>query len=358
LDCGLVSRVCIKILLLSFRNRLEALMNEHVWRASPSLALIKYWGKAVPAALAGDTENIETNIPASFSLALGLDELWSETRVSLAEDGLDHLTLDGRETDPSRHAAFFSGLRSLLQLDHHWVCQSENNFPTAAGLASSSSGFAALAAACAAASASVTGRQTSPEILSQAARIGSASAARAVWPGFVVLEAGASQAEPLYGADHWPDLRVIVVRVSSLPKDASSRDAMEATRMTSPYYAAWLLDSPRLYQEALSSLAECDLDQLGPLVRASTYRMFGSMLAADPPILYWLPETLVVLQTVARMRREGLSVWETMDAGPQVKLFCLAPDVDIICKTIIHDLPQFEGRLTIASVGGGLVRIQ
>ncbi len=332
-------------------------MREHVWRASPSLAMIKYWGKAVPAAGTGDADIAGSNIPASFSLAVGLEGLYSETRVRLADDGMDRVMLAGREADPVRYAGFFSGLRLLLGVEHHWECCSENNFPTAAGLASSSSGFAALAAACAAASAAITGEPVPHELLSQAARIGSASAARAVWSGFVALRAGARSAEQVHAPDWWPALRVIVVRISDLPKEASSRDAMELTRLTSPYYQAWLEDSPRVYAEALGALAARDLGRLGPLIRASTMRMFGSMLGADPPVLYWLPQSVAVLQAVARLRRDGAMVWETMDAGPQVKLFCLDKEAEGVCHSLLGVLPELEGRLLVLRVGGGLARV-
>lgn len=333
-------------------------MREHVWRASPSLAMIKYWGKAVPAATTGIADSSGSNIPASYSLAVGLEGLYSETRVRLAENGMDRVVLGGQEANPTRYAGFFSGLRLLLGVDHYWECSSQNNFPTAAGLASSSSGFAALAAACAAASAASTGKALSQDILSQAARIGSASAARAVWPGFVALRAGARSAEQIKAADWWPALRVLVVRISDLPKETSSRDAMEATRLTSPYYQAWLMDSPRLYAEAVTALEARDLGRLGPLIRLSTMRMFGSLLGADPPLLYWLPQSLAVLQAVARLRKEGALVWETMDAGPQVKLFCLDTEVEGISQSLLATLPELEGRLLVLRVGGGLTEIE
>jgi len=332
-------------------------MTEHVWRAAPSLAMIKYWGKAVPAARGAEDSVLESNIPASFSLAVGLEGLHSETRVRLSTDGADRVMLAGREMDPGRYAGFFEGLRRILGVTDHWECRSENNFPTAAGLASSSSGFAALAAACSAASLCDRPEGVHHEQLSEAARIGSASAARAIWPGFVALQAGARRAEQVHGPDWWPELRVIIVRISDLPKEASSRDAMDATRETSPYYRAWLEDSPRIHARALEALEERDLGRLGPLIRASTMRMFGSMLGADPPVLYWLPQSVAVLQTVARLRREGAQVWETMDAGPQVKLFCLEQEVAGISAALLGALPELEERLLVVRVGGGLTRV-
>jgi len=316
-------------------------------RAAPSLALIKYWGKK-PAA---------PNRAATSSLALGLDGLYSETCVSFAE-GRDRVCLDGREQPAERYAAFFENIRGFLNAPHYYECESYNNFPSAAGLASSSSGFAALAAASVRLS-SLHLQKAMPNLrtLSMLARLGSASAARAVYPGFVLLPAGASSARPLYGAEFWPELRVIVARVTDEAKGRSSRDAMEHTRATSPYYPAWLRDSRALSARAEEALAARDIERLGPLIRASTYRMFGSMLASDPPILYWRPLTVALLGVIEDIRRQGLLAYETMDAGPQVKIFCLERDVSSVVGAISGALPELAERLLVLKAGGGLTYI-
>ena len=313
-------------------------------RVSPSLALVKYWGK-IPNA---------NNIPATSSIALGLEGLYSETRVSLREE-YDRVCVDGNELARERYAAFFDNIRAFLGTTHYYECESSNNFPSAAGLASSSSGFAALAAACVKASCLYLGRNE-PKVqeLSALARIGSVSAARAVYPGFVILPAKAKYAEPLFSADYWPELRVIVARISDAAKPHSSRNAMEHTRLTSPYHAAWVRDSSALYAQALDAVRERDLNRLGPIIRASTYRMFGDMIAADPAIIYWHPLTLALLACLDKQRKEGLAIYETMDAGPQVKIFCLEKDVATTICAIEREIPELAGRLLVVQPGGGI----
>jgi diphosphomevalonate decarboxylase len=319
-------------------------------RASPSLALIKYWGKVSGGSI--------PNRPATGSIALGLEGLYSETRVSLAE-GRDCVCLDDRKLDSGivdkRYAAFFDNIRAELKVAHFYKCESYNNFPSAAGLASSSSGFAALAAACAKMSCLLLDKPM-PDLrtLSAWARLGSASAARAVYPGFVLLPAGAEAARPFFPADYWPELRVLVARISDEAKTHSSRDAMEHTRLTSPYYPAWLKDSRVLYKEAQAALGARDLIRLGPLMRASTYRMFGTMLAADPAVMYWRPLTLALLGCIEGLRKQGLHLYETMDAGPQVKILCLERDAPAAQSAIIKALPELEGRISVLKAGGGL----
>ena len=314
-----------------------------ICRVAPSLAFVKYWGKV----------DRERNLPATGSLAVGIEGLYSETAVCLAER--DSVRVGGFEAPPERYAAFFENVRRTLGVEDRYQATSSNNFPTSAGLASSSSGFAALAAACVRASSG--GKAAAADdlaLLSSLARVGSASAARAIWPGFVALPAGAEEARPVYPPEFWPELRIVIVRISDRPKEASSRDAMEVTRTTSPYYEAWVRDAVGVYEEAQAALAARDLSVLGPLVRASTYRMFGSMLAADPAIVYWQPDTLAVTALAASLRAEGVNVHETMDAGPQVKLFCLEKDVADIVSVLCQLLPHLRDSVFIASVGGGI----
>ncbi len=136
-------------------------------RAHPSLAIVKYWGKA----------DDRRNLPATASLAVGLDAFSTETVCELADR--DEVFIDDKPQSPARFSSFFDHLRELTGGRDHYRARSRNDFPTAAGLASSSSGFAALAAACLLA----RGDRPDPELVSRLALRGSASAARSAWGG-------------------------------------------------------------------------------------------------------------------------------------------------------------------------------
>ncbi|MBU0935755.1 MAG: diphosphomevalonate decarboxylase [Spirochaetes bacterium] len=324
-------------------------------RTNPSLALVKYWGK----------QEQGRNIPATSSIAVSLAGL--ETTTILSRGGYDDtVILDGIAQSPARFKTFFDEARHLYGHELHFQAESGNNFPSAAGLASSSSGFAALALGCAALGSDrgpppwTGGHPDKTEALefsgaqlqqiSSLARLGSASAARAVYGGWTLLPAGAEAAVPLYTSDFWPEFRILVVVLSVHKKDTSSRSAMEQTRLSSPFYAAWVRDAAKLSQEAGRALAERDLQKLGELARLSYCRMHASALAADPPVLYWLPESLVVQQQCAALRARGIGAWETMDAGPQVKILCDSREIDLIRQTIAEVLPQ-AGLLEAAVAG-------
>lgn len=314
-------------------------MNAVLCETSPSLALLKYWGK----------RDAVRNIPATTSVAVSLAELRTATlvRVLGPKEGRDSVIVDGVEQPLVRFERFFEAIRAKLRMDLTFEAESTNNFPTSAGLASSSSGFAALALACCEAA----GAELPMRDLSALARIGSASAARAVFGGFTILKAGADAARQLYDETHWPDLRVIVCIVDEGAKEIGSRRAMEASRLTSPYYPAWLRQSTRAVPDALRALAARDLEQLGEAVRESYLRMFATIMSARPPIQYWRPTSVAILNECDALRAEGVGVWETMDAGPQVKLLCLSHDVDAVQERIeeIETAP----RTLVCSVGAG-----
>ncbi len=322
--------------------------------ASPSLAMVKYWGKI-------DTKK---NIPATPSLALTLGGLETETRVELitnsqSKENDDRVYIRQNIQDKQRFTAFFESLRhyhakyrrehEAEQRDYSFHVYSESNFPTAAGLASSASGFAALTLAATKA----LGLNPTKSDLSSLARIGSASAARSVWGGFVRLDAGAEEAVAVYDENWWPELRVVIVQTSDSVKKISSRKAMELTRETSPFYPAWIKDAPYLMDRALDALKNRDLASLGPVMRSSYMRMFSTMFACETPIIYWNSTSLDVIKCCETLRYNGLSAWETMDAGPQVKIFCMNTDLD----DILTGLDGINGIKTIVAIPGRDARI-
>ena len=307
-----------------------------ICRAGPSLALLKYWGKEVKG----------ENLPATPSLAVTLGGVYSETRARPADR--DEVTVGGVCQDAARFAPFFDALRESLGVSTRFHAESENTFPTSAGMASSSSGFAALAGACARAA----GADPSTADLSAIARVGSASAARAVFGGFALLPSGARRARAVFGPEHWPDLRIVVAITRRGPKPISSRRAMEETRAGSPYYFSWIKESAALLPEALRALEMRDLELLGEAARRSYSLMHAAILAARPPILFWLPATVAVIHACAEMRADGVGAWETIDAGPQVKILCLAPDAPRVTQRLADVSPGIE--TLICSPGPGL----
>jgi diphosphomevalonate decarboxylase len=277
--------------------------------AHANIALAKYWGKADQG----------KNLPAVPSLSLTLDALRTRTRTnfdpSLADD---EVTLDGRparEKERKRVVAMLDVIRGMAKIATKARVESENSFPTAAGLASSASGFAALALSATHAA----GLEVAPSALSALARAASVSAARSLWGGFVVLPARAEHAEPLVPGSHFP-MAMTVALTRAGEKAVGSTEGMIRTALTSPYYAGWLEMAPRLYEQIRQAVLDRDLATLGRAVEASALAMHASMFAADPPIVYFSPVTLSVMERVRELRASGVPAFFTMDAGPHVKV--------------------------------------
>jgi diphosphomevalonate decarboxylase len=285
-------------------------------RACANIALAKYWGKV----------DAKKNIPAVPSISLTLDQLVTETRVrfdpKLAED---EVRLDGRRAtadEKERVVKMLNTIRREAKLRARARVASHNHFPTAAGLASSASGFAALAAAASAAA----GLRSSPRRLSALARSSSASAARSIFGGFVELPAGVRgqgdlYAHPIAPPGHW-NVRLVIAVTESGPKKVGSTEGMERSKKTSPYYAAWVADAPKWARQIRRAIKERDLDTLGAAMERSTLAFHCCAMTSEPVILYWAPATLAALGTVHGLRERGVSAWATMDAGPHVKALC------------------------------------
>jgi diphosphomevalonate decarboxylase len=288
-------------------------------QAQPNIALVKYWGKR-DAAL---------NLPASGSLSLTLEALWTRTRVAFdASLGRDELVLNDAPAPLARAASCLTDLRRRAGVDLHARIESRNNFPTAAGLASSASGCAALVLAASTA----LGLQLERRELSALARLGSGSAARSIHGGFVEMARGERDdgsdacATPLLAPQQWP-LVVVIAVTSEQAKPIGSSEGMEISRRSSPFYAAWLASSETDLASARRAVLERDFAALGAVSEHSCLKMHAVMLSSRPALLYWNAATVACLRRVRTLReQEGRGVFFTIDAGPQVKAVCLPDD--------------------------------
>jgi diphosphomevalonate decarboxylase len=313
-------------------------------RACANIALVKYWGKRDAA----------QNLPAAGSLSLALAALVTETTVSFDQTlGADLVELDG---GPAAGAAlgrvtkFLDLVRAKAGITTRARVSSANRFPTASGLASSASGFAALAVAAARAAR----LELSPRELSLLARRGSGSAARSIFGGFVRMHAGdhdeAAYAEPVTSSLLDRVRMVIAIVGGGVPKTHGSRDAMEHSAATSPLYQAWLDVVPRDLAVAEAALATRDLAALGELAEANALAMHATAIASRPSIIYWRPATLALLAAVRTLRDNGRAAWATMDAGPHVKVLTTIEDADYVARA----LSAVEGvtATTVSEPGG------
>ncbi len=286
--------------------------------ACANIAFVKYWGK----------RDAELNLPANSSLSMNLDRLTTITTVEFSPDYDDDLViLDGREErgeTRQRIVAHLDRVRAMARLRARARVISKNSFPSGAGLASSASGFAALSLAASRAA----GLELSQRELSILARFGSGSACRSIPGGFSEWTAGSSSeesfAEQIAPPEHW-DLRDVIALVSRAKKPVGSTEG-HSLAPSSPFFQARLASLADRLTKAKAALLEKDLATLGPLIEEDAISMHAVMMTSRPPIYYWLPSSIQLIHEVQNWRAEGLEVYFTLDAGPNVHLICQAAD--------------------------------
>lgn len=304
--------------------------------AHPNLAMIKYWGKRDEALV----------LPHTGSLSLTLDVF--PTRTTVAPDETletDVFVLNGAEqtgVPAERVVRFLNLVRERAGSTTKARVTSENSVPTGAGLASSASGFAALAMAASAA----YGLPTDPASVSRLARRGSGSACRSVLGDLVVWRDGkdaedqdaASVAESVPG----PALAMVIAVVSAEQKAVSSRTAMRETVATSPYFDGWVSSTTQDLQDMVAALAARDVEAVGALTESNALRMHAAINGNRPPVRYLSPTSVALFDAVERLRGEGLGAWATADAGPNVAVLCRDEDLERVAARLAEQFPDLE----------------
>lgn len=298
-----------------------------------NIALCKYWGK----------RDSVLNLPWTSSLSISLGDKGAKTTVALNPNSQsDEIRLNGQwlsmETDFSKRlSAYLDLFREPSGL--YFTIKTEVSIPVAAGLASSACGFAALVVALA----DFFGWCVSKEKLSILARMGSGSAARSLWHGFVKWEKGEDEegldsfAKPIDVA--WPEFRVGLLVLTKAPKLIGSTEAMNGTVESSPWYKHWPSLVDNHLKLLLSALNKKDFEILGSVAENNALSMHALMQTAMPPIVYHQPETIALMHQIWHLRqKEQIPVYFTQDAGPNLKLLFLAKDE----KTIVDHFPEID----------------
>lgn len=316
--------------------------------AHPNIALIKYWGK----------RDASRNLPDAGSVSITLDSLTTTSILRPASDGNTRVRINDR-SDPQaapkvqrciQQMALLGGLETTDDRLAAVDLVSSNNFPTAAGLASSASGFAALVTAANA----LLETDLGLDQLSVIARMGSGSAARSLFGGFVRMHRGQqadgsdAHAEQHAPASHWP-LAVVIAVTCEQRKTVNSTDGMGRSKRTSPYHDAWVRTTEEDIAHCLAAIDRKDFEHLAQLSEHSCLKMHASMMASRPPLLYWNPATLAVIQEIIALRATGVGVFFTVDAGPQVKAVCLPEHADRVSQ----HLSQMSNVLSVQRTGLG-----
>lgn len=340
------------------------MVKEVTCSAPVNIAVVKYWGKR-------DNELIlPTN--SSLSVTLDQDDLRSTTTARLIDtEGADQLWLNGAQVEiipGSRLARCLDELRQLKALSESssskvaqdaqlpesrraLVISSENNFPTAAGLASSASGFAALAFTVA----QLFELQMSPERLSRIARQGSGSACRSLLGGFVAWDMGTapdgqdSGARMVAPQAHWPDLEAVICVVSDSKKGTSSTGGMAATVATSALLQHRIKEVvPARMAEMEKAIASRHFEKFSALTIADSNQFHAVCLDTTPPIFYLNDVSRAIIAVIEELNRcsralgQGTLATYTFDAGPNAVIYAPRANMKTIVSTILNFFPLTE----------------
>ncbi|XP_052249182.1 diphosphomevalonate decarboxylase-like isoform X2 [Dreissena polymorpha] len=312
--------------------------------APVNMAVIKYWGK----------RHKDLVLPLNSSISATLDQKQLRTKTTVAispsfED--DRLWLNGIEerVDTVRIQNLLAELRqrsieqqSCPQEWFSWklhVC-SENNFPTAAGLASSAAGYACLAFSLA-----VLYRLRGD--ISDIARRGSGSACRSMYGGFVIWDKGTkadgtdSIARQLYPETHWPELHILILVVSDQKKHTCSTAGMEVTVETSSLMKQRIRLVPDRIKEMTSAIEKRDFHKFAELTMKDSNQLHAVCLDSYPPISYMTDVSRQIVHMVHEYNKlKGQNkVAYTFDAGPNACLYLIEEDVAEVVSLVTHFFP-------------------
>lgn len=317
--------------------------------APVNIATLKYWGKR------DKSLNLPTN--SSISVTLAQDDLRTLTSVSTAETfAKDQFWLNGKEESlqSERTQNCLRELRSLrakleagnssLPKFSQWNLKivSSNNFPTAAGLASSAAGFAALVYSIA----KLYELPQSNSELSIIARQGSGSACRSLFGGFVAWEMGSqedgldSKAVEVSPLEHWSDVKAAILVVSADKKDTPSTSGMQSTVKSSDLFQ-WRVKEvvPKRFEQMKKAIVEKNFPTFAELTMKDSNSFHATCLDSYPPIFYMNDTSKKIIKLVHAINAffgETIAAY-TFDAGPNAVIYYLEKDESRLFS-ILHKL--------------------
>lgn len=282
--------------------------------APANIAFIKYWGK----------KDAALRLPLNSSISMNLSQAKTTSTVEFSSKyKKDEVYFAGKimeREESQRVVSFLDRIRNLANSTKFAKVYTQNSFPKGTGIASSASGFAALTLAGTVS----LGLKLSEKDLSILARLGSGSAARSIPDGFVEWVEGndsdSSYAYSLYPENYW-DLRDIILIVTSEKKKIKSTKGHE-NALSSIFFKSRLANLPKKINTLKKALKDRNFQKFGELVENEAVELHTIMMTQRPPLFYWNGVTMKIIQSIISWRNEGLAVFFTIDAGPNVHLIC------------------------------------
>lgn len=290
--------------------------------AYTNIALIKYWCK----------NRYEENVllPLVSSLSLRSKKLYTKTIIQKSDKKefiLNNIVQDDFEVNK-----IFGYINKIVG-DENLRIISYNNMPTAAGLASSASGYASLIMALN----EEFNLNLTKQKMAQLASMGSGSASRSFYDISAYDREG-----NVYEVKTDLKLGMLALVISKDKKEISSRKAMEISKETSPLLEKFVIENEKRFSDAKIALKSNDFKLLGESMEISTKLMHEVMNSSTPSIDYLKEESRFCIKNIENLRKKGMNIYWTTDAGPNVKVLYLKEEKDKIIDSINS---FFEGEI-------------
>ena len=331
-------------------------------RAPTNIAFIKYWGK--------HPKYEELMVPTKSSASFTVEGLYAQTSMRMEKGHGVDFSLNGKKIAPEGKEMqyvneFFNRIFSHYPqaAKWHYSIESANNFPTAAGFASSAAGFAALAV-CFSQCMQKLGKM--PKLdereLSVLARLGSGSATRSVPEkgGLVVWHRGfdkaktpqeasdASFAETILPPPHFSELSIIYCKVEEGEKKTKSRAGMRQSVGTVHDYYGWAeFEEKMLLPHSLLAAKEKDWVELFKICKKASSNFHAICQRTYPPIHYLNDKSWEIIDAIQPMEEAAY----TFDAGPNAVIFTLKGKEKETVRLLEETLGK--GKTVVTKVGAG-----
>ena len=326
-----------------------------VFASCPSnIALIKYWGK------------YEGQIPANPSISFTLSNCKTETKMIFksGETFSVKTFLAGKEETKfsDKIEKYFQNIEKYLPwiLQGSFVIETENTFPHSSGIASSASGFGAIAKCLMEMDKAFSGKDFfDAKKASFLARLGSGSACRSVYDGLVVWgDVNEVEGSSDLYAVKYPDEEIhpifrdfndYVLLIHEGQKSVSSTVG-HGLMNTNPYAERRFQEARENFVPMKEILKSGDLQVFMKLVEHEALTLHAMMMMSDPAFILMQTGTLQVINRVWEFRKETyLPLFFTLDAGANVHLLFPSEKKAEISNFIETELLQY-------TQNGGIVR--
>lgn len=284
-----------------------------------NIAIIKYWGK----------KDSQKMIPSTSSISLTLDNLYTETQLSLLENGKEDIFyINGVLQNEEEHQKMSQVLNLFRKDSSQFVrIDTKNSMPTAAGLSSSSSGLSALVKAAN----TFFNANLKQEELAQIAKFASGSSSRSF---FGPVAAWDKDNGEIYRVETDLKMAMIILVLNDQKKMISSREGMKRSVETASNFSKWVKQSEKNYKDMLDYLKANDFEKVGQLTEENALMMHETTSASNPPFTYLTDKTYQAMADIKQLRLEGERCYFTMDAGPNVKVLCLEEDLERLAEKL------------------------